>query len=229
MTEIDGMLIVLFGLQHGDPVPMLLNLVWMCSFVTAVMGIQLSAQQGPPQGPVGFGRGVTNGNSVLSERSGLIVLPVILLAKSLRQIPIVEQPASTGVEVDAGMKPGTRFDRRHVIRRRGAERCACSVKARLREILERLGVELIDSPEAAKLALPAIVVAMMIFVRGDLLGLADVINDLDFVYHLNGKRQWRDPGPAVRLVREEIAGGWGVTHPSGRPHVVVHADQQIRL
>src|SRR5262245_36620314 len=127
------------------------------------------------------------------------------------------------------MKPGTCLDRRRVVRRRGAERCAGSVKAGLREILERLGVELINSPKAAELALPAIVVAVMILVRGDQLGLTDMINNLDFVHHLNGKRQWCNPWSAVRLILKKIAGGWGVTHSCRRPHVVIHADQDIGL
>ena len=103
------------------------------------------------------------------------------------------------------------------------------MQARPREVLESLRVELIHAPEAAKLSLPPVKIAVVILVRGDQLRLADVIDHLHFVDDLNRERQLGDPRRAVGLILEEVSGRGRVAHPRRRAHVVAHVGEDVRL
>ena len=59
-----------------------------------------------------------------------------------------------------------------------------------------LGVELLDQPEAAELALLPVEVAVVVRVPGDEAVPANAVEQLDVFDDVNGERQARDPGPA---------------------------------
>ena len=76
--------------------------------------------------------------------------------------------------------------------------------------------------EALKLSFPPVKIAVVIFVRGDEFGLADVIDHLYSVDDLHGNRQLGDPRRAIGLFLQEISRGRGIADPRRGTHVVVH-------
>jgi hypothetical protein len=70
---------------------------------------------------------------------------------------------------------------------------------------------------------------MVIFVRGDQLRLADVIDHLHFVDDLYRERQLGDPGCAVGLILKEVSSRGRKAHPRRRTHVVAHFGEDVRF
>ena len=106
----------------------------------------------------------------------------------------------------------------------------CAMQPAAVVLVERLGVELLDHPEAAKLALGPVPVAVVIAVFGGELALGKMVDDFDARDDLDGKRQRRLPASRRTLLILQIEARRGRVLDLGhRADVVVHLVQQIRL
>ena len=130
------------------------------------------------------------------------------------------------VIVDAGMKPGAGFYGRGM---EGLvvvnEFLVVSMEARPCEIVKSFGVKLVHTSEPSKFTFSAVKIAVVIFVGGDQLGLANVVNDLNLFHHLDGKGQVGGPVETIFFVFQVKLGGGGVLDAGGGPQVVVHLNQ----
>ena len=135
--------------------------------VGAVEGVDLLAEHRPLQRPAGLAllvRGQTVGqNRVLEQQGARVVVAGAGFAVVLAGIALVgeareEARDAVAPEVDAGVEPGARQDRRDVRRfvevRRGDGWC-CQRR-------QLLGVPLLDQAEAAELALDAVEVPVVV-------------------------------------------------------------------
>ncbi|PRP92783.1 hypothetical protein ENSA7_81530 [Enhygromyxa salina] len=98
-----------------------------------------------------------------------------------------------------------------------------------REVRERLGVPGLDHAEAPKLALLPVEVPVVIREVLDVALARDVVEVLDAIDDVHGKRQLGQPGPPGSLVGQVELRRRGVADPRLRAHVVLGRDQQVRL
>ena len=101
------------------------------------------------------------------------------------------------------------------------------MEARPCEIVKSFGVKLVHTSEPSKFTFSAVKIAVVIFVGGDQLGLANVVNDLNLFHHLDGKGQVGGPVETIFFVFQVKLGGGGVLDAGGGPQVVVHLNQQM--
>jgi hypothetical protein len=88
---------------------------------------------------------------------------------------------------------------------------------------------LLHHPEAAELALDAVIVTMVVGVARDEAILADRVPNLEALDDVDRERELRDPRGAGAPIREIEPRRGRVPNPSLRSHVVDDRDEQVRL
>src|SRR5262245_1297619 len=88
--------------------------------------------------------------------------------------------------IDPGVEPGLRADRRHM--RGGIEIGGLWQCAALGECRKLFGIQLLDHPEAAELALGAIEVSVVVGIASNELIATDMVAGLDALDHMHRNR-----------------------------------------
>ena len=123
------------------------------------------------------------------------------------------------------MKPGLGVYRRH-------ERRFVQIGVRGFDLLggdvpDLFGVPLLHHAEAAKFALDAVEIAVVVGIAGDKAVAADAIVGLHALHHVDRKRQPGDPGRAGLFVGQVKTGRWCVVHPGLGAQIVFYRHEQV--
>lgn len=215
-------------LNHPDPYAVLGDQVRVLGQAgPRVLRVDLLPKNAAPQSPVGLpqrGASVRGDGRVqhrVRQQRGVRVPRVILRG----QLPAHRSRP----DVPPGVEPGPGVDRRHVEARLPDGEGDTVVQARLRVLLEGLGVPLLHAAEALELALHPVEGAVVIAVAGHQLGAGQVIDALGRLHQVDREGEPADPRPPLPLIPQVEVGGARVADAGGRTQVVVDPRQQMRL
>ena len=213
----------LLALQQADVVGALGDRVRVDALRGVILGVDLLPQGVPAKRACRLaflGDGEARREPRLHQARRLGIALVVLARERVLQ-PLALEPR-------AGVEPRPRAHGRHeqiavdLARHVGEEALADAAT-------DGLGVPLLDVGEAPVLALDGVVVAVVVAVAGDELGLGDVVVVLDALEHVDREREPRDPRAPLGLVLQVELRRRGVGEAGLTTQAVGEARQQVRL